>query len=321
MKKALSLILVLCMIFALAACGNKAYPSEGISVIIPKGAGGVTDTAVRALLSHAEEQNSKLKFICENVTGASGMTGLVQGANAKNDGYTLSIIPAELSAMSNISSYNCPVSPKDYRFVSIIVTIPMVLAVRTDSEYADIYDFVDKLTTETKIGNSGTYGMGDLAFTAAADGWGKDYTAVPYADGDAAAITALVADNPEVDAVVVCPSSTLDAQVAAGVVKVITSFGTDTCYDAPLVSELKSGYNLDIDFTTWVGVAVPDDTSDDIYNYLVDVFAKATQVPAYAETLSGYFMNAASITGADAESYVYNQYEFFGQLLDSMGVD
>lgn len=322
MKKIVSLMLVLCMVFAMTACSSEeTYPSESVSVIITKAAGGATDTVVRCLANLAEAQDDNLSFVCENVVGANGFTGMSQGANSKSDGYTLTIIPAELSVMSQIGMYNAPVTLDDYRFVSIMMTIPMVLVVRGDSDYKDVEDFVDKLSAETKVGNSGTYGMGDLAFSAAAKGWGKECTTVPYADGDSAAITALVADNPELDAVCVCPSSVLDAQVQAGELKVLASFGTDTCYDAPLASELDGEYALDINFTTWAGIAVPDDTPDEVYDYLVDVFGKACKEQEYSDTLEGYFINAAQITGADAEAYVHDQYDSFGAILDDLGIE
>lgn len=320
-RRALALILSLCLIAALAACSSNTYPNESITVIVPKAAGGPTDSAARTLLNCAEAIDDKLSFVCDNVTGASGVTGMTQGANAKADGYTLSMVVAELNIMSNMESYNCPVTIDDYRFISVIFTIPMLLCVRTDSDYADIYDFVDKLDSDTRMGNSGTYGMGDLAFIAATEGWGKEYTSVPYADGDSAAITALVADNPEVDAIVVCPSSTLDAQIQAGAVKVLASLGSGTAYDAPTVSTLDNGYAVDIDFTTYCALAAPKDTPDDVYNYLVDVFSKATKDDSYVSAMEELFITAASINGQDAADYFSTQYAFYSELLKSLGVE
>lgn len=322
MKKLVSMMLIVCMLLTMTACsGEEEYPADSVSVIITKAAGGATDTVVRCLTNLAESKDDKLSFVCENVVGANGFTGMSQGANAKSDGYALTIIPAELSVMSQIDFYKAPVTLDDYRFVSIMMTIPMVLVVRADSDYKDVEDFVDKLDAGTKVGNSGTYGMGDLAFRAAAQGWGKECTTVPYADGDSAAITALVADNPELDAVCVCPSSVLDAQVQAGELKVLASFGTDTCYDAPLASELDGEYGLDINFTTWAGIAVPDDTPDEVYDYLVDAFSKASSEQEYSDTLEGYFINASQITGEDAEAYVHEQYDSFGAILDSLNIE
>ena len=321
LRKVLSLVLSLAMVLALGACSSQSYPNQNVTVIVPKGAGGPTDTAARTLVKCAEGLDDKLHFVCENVTGASGVTGMAQGAGAKADGYTLSMVVAELNIMSNMQSYNCPVTIDDYRFISVIFTIPMMLCVRTDSSYADVYDFVDKLEASTRIGNSGTYGMGDLAFIAAAEGWGKQFTSVPYADGDAAAITALVAENPEVDAVVVCPSSTLDAQIQAGEIKVLASFGKGSAYDAPVVSALTGEYAVDIDFTTYCALAAPKDTPDDVYDYLVEVFSKATTDAQYVSTMEDLFITAASINGGDAKDYFSQQYAFYRDLLKSLGVE
>ncbi len=167
MRKIVSMLLIVCMLLTMTACsGEEEYPADSVSVIITKAAGGATDTVVRCLTNLAESKDDKLSFVCENVVGANGFTGMSQGANAKSDGYTLTIIPAELSVMSQIDFYKAPVTLDDYRFVSVMMTIPMVLVVRADSDYKDIQDFVDKLDAGTKVGNSGTYGMGDLAFSA-----------------------------------------------------------------------------------------------------------------------------------------------------------
>lgn len=322
LSRVLVLLLCLCMVLGVCSCSKQQdFPNQSITVVIPKGAGGPTDTAARSLLAGAEKLDDKLSFVYENVTGANGVTGLVQGASAKPDGYTMTMVVAEINIMSNMASYNCPVSIDDYRFLSVVVTLPVLLCVRQDSEYTDIYDFVDDLSEGTRIGTSGTYGMGDLAMTASAQTWGKSYTGVPYNDGDTAAITALVADNPEVDAVVVCPSSTLDSQIQSGALRVLASFGENTAYDAPRVSELDSGYTVDLNVVGHCALAVPKDTPDDVYDYLEDVIAKATKEEEYVKAMDEIFMTASSINGDDARVFMENQHEFYSNLLASIGVD
>lgn len=297
------------------------YPEQAISTIIPKGAGGITDTLTRSLLSQIEETNGDVSFYCENIPGASGIVGMTKCALAEPDGYTICLVPAEICQLANIPSYNCAVSVDDFRYVAVISSIPMLLCVRTDSGYEDIYDFVDKLDANTKIGNSGTYGMGDMAFIAAAQGWGKTGTGVPYADGDAAAITAMVADKPEVDAVICCPSSTLDAQISAGNVKVLCSLGKGTAYEAPIVSELEGEYAVDIDFTTWCVVCVPDDTPDYEYNYLVDMFSKGTCDEEWISAMADMYITTASICGEDADTYVRSQFDYYKELITQLGIE
>ena len=336
MKKLLATLLALCMVLSLAACGSEPasedtnpgtdgespnvtldYPKQSINVIVPKGAGGPTDTAARILLKYCQEYDSDLNFVVENVTGANGVTGMTKGALASNDGYTLTMIVVELGIMQNLPSYNCAVSTEDFRPVSICTANTVMLCTRA-GEYEDIYDFIDQMTADTKVGNSGTYGISDLGFQTAAQGWGKEYTSVPYADGDSASIAALLADNSEIDAIACCSSGTLTAQVEAGALDVLCVFGDEVqsfCPDAPFLKDLEDGYAVDAVVNAWCGVAVPDDTPDDIYNYLVEVFTYATESEEFQAERYESGTVPAAINGADAQAHVDEDAAHYAELL------
>lgn len=113
MKKAIAFVLTLCMIFALAACGQSAapeapsapetgdasaapeapatgeFPSKTISFIIPYAAGDGLDLTCRAML---ESIDLPVNTIVENITGASGTIGLQEAFGRPSDGYTVAIL-------------------------------------------------------------------------------------------------------------------------------------------------------------------------------------------------------------------------------------
>ena len=342
MKKLITLLLAACMIFTLAACGGTSntgtapaetpaaapaespaeepettlnFPERSVNVIVCKGAGGPTDTAVRYLMEYCEKYDDNFKVTIENVTGANGITGMTKGALADGDGYTMAAIVVELAMMQNISSYNSAVTTSDFRPVSICVCNPMAFCVRV-GEYEDIYDFIDKMSASTKIGNAGTYGIGDITTTALMAGWGKEYTPVPYADGESANMQALL--SKEVDAIVCAPSSTLNSQVEAGEIEILCVVGNDrltNCPDAPLVSELENGFAQELNVNAWAGLAVPKDTPDDVYNYLVDLCTKASNDPEFIEKLNATGSVASAINGADAQAFLDNDAAFYAEML------
>lgn len=336
MKKVFAIILSLCMVFALCACGQTAapattpaatpadtpadapelaYPERAANVIVCKGAGGPTDTAIRYLMEYCTAHDANFTTTIENVNGANGVTGMTKGALADGDGYTLSAIVVELAMMQNIASYNSAVTTDDFRAVSICVCNPMAFCVRA-GEYADIYEFVEKMTANTKIGNAGTYGIGDITTTALMEDWGKEYTAVPYADGESANMQALL--SKEVDAIVCAPSSTLNSQVEAGEIQILTVIGNDrlsNCPDVPMVSELENGLATDLNVNAWAGLAVPKDTPDDIYNYLVNLCTEATNDPEFIEKLNATGSVASAINGAEAQEFLDRDAAFFAEML------
>lgn len=337
MKKVLAMALALCMAVTMSACGQQQqqggtssadgsastpntaqtldYPKRAVDVIVCKGAGGPTDTAIRYLMQYCTANDPNFTTAIENVNGANGVTGMTKGALADGDGYTLSAIVVELAMMQNISSYNSAVTTDDFRAVSICVCNPMAFCVRT-GEYEDIYDFVDKMTADTKIGNAGTYGIGDITTTALMAEWGKEYTAVPYSDGESANMQALL--SKEVEAIVCAPSSTLNSQIEAGEIEILCVIGNDhlsNVPDAPLVSELENGLTSDLNVNAWAGLAVPKDTPDDIYNYLVDLCTKATNDPEFISNLNATGSVASAINGADAQAFMDSDAAFYAEML------
>ena len=89
MKKMAQALLAAAATFGIAASAMaQAYPSRPITIIVPFGAGGPSDTLTRIL---AERMRASLgqPVIIENVGGASGRIGTGRVAHAAPDGYTL----------------------------------------------------------------------------------------------------------------------------------------------------------------------------------------------------------------------------------------
>ena len=93
-KKIMAILLSVFMgTVMLTGCGKGgAYPSDDIEVIVPKGAGGGTDTSTRGLLTYMEKNFEGAKFNVTNNPDGGGITGMVQTAEADADGYTLGAV-------------------------------------------------------------------------------------------------------------------------------------------------------------------------------------------------------------------------------------
>ena len=64
------------------------YPEKDITVIIPKAAGGGTDTAARGLIQYMKESLDGSNFVATNKPDGGGVTGMIETSAAKADGYT-----------------------------------------------------------------------------------------------------------------------------------------------------------------------------------------------------------------------------------------
>ncbi len=80
---AIWLVLVLC-----SGAAAQDYPSRTIKLIVPTGAGGITDILARLVGKSVGEQLGQAVII-DNRTGAGGTIGTRAVAHAEPDGYTL----------------------------------------------------------------------------------------------------------------------------------------------------------------------------------------------------------------------------------------
>ena len=103
MKKIIALILALVMVMAMTACsgGGAAastdFSKKNVTCIVPYDAGGGTDAVMRGLADAAK--GSFKSITVENRSGAGGATGMLYGANAKNDGSIVTMITVELATL------------------------------------------------------------------------------------------------------------------------------------------------------------------------------------------------------------------------------
>ena len=104
MKKLLALMVALTMVFGLAAAASAAdYPTKGISVICPWGAGGGTDAVLRAFCE-AMGKDLGVTLTVDNRTGGGGIIGHQAIADADPDGYTIGMITFELSTYTHLGT-------------------------------------------------------------------------------------------------------------------------------------------------------------------------------------------------------------------------
>lgn len=81
---------IACALALIGEANAQAYPARPITMIVPFGAGGPTDTIGRII---AERMGAALgqPIVVENIGGAAGSIGVGKAAHAPPDGYTLSI--------------------------------------------------------------------------------------------------------------------------------------------------------------------------------------------------------------------------------------
>ena len=116
-----------------------AYPDRPITMIVPWGAGGGTDTITR-IFAIGFEAEMGVPVNVVNRTGGSGVVGHEAIRSADPDGYTIGVATSEITYFQSLGLAD--ITPEDFDLISRIALIPAGVTVRADSEFETLQDFL-----------------------------------------------------------------------------------------------------------------------------------------------------------------------------------
>jgi tripartite-type tricarboxylate transporter receptor subunit TctC len=121
-------------------------PEQNVRLIVPWGAGGGTDTAVRQVAQPTAEilsdRGIDIELNVENVTGAGGLNGAQAALDQPADGYT---IFADTNVVApNIAQGNAPFTLDDWAGIARMqYDTSFIITSGTQDDYPDLETFVD----------------------------------------------------------------------------------------------------------------------------------------------------------------------------------
>jgi tripartite-type tricarboxylate transporter receptor subunit TctC len=273
---------------ALAAAAGVAhaqsFPTKPITVIVPFAAGGPTDTLTRNL-GIAWSKPLKVSMIVENVGGAGGNIGVLRGAKAPPDGYTLLVHHIGMATSPTLYrklDYN-PLT--DFEYIGLIADVPMTLIARGNFPAKDFKEFLayikankDKVTYANAGIGAASHLCGLLFMTAIQ----TQFTTVPY-KGTGPAMNDLLGGQVDF----MCDQTTnTTGQIRGGKVKVygVTSrTRVPSLKDIPTLQEQgMKGFEVGV----WHAVYAPKKTPKPVMDRLVSTFQQALRDPDLKENLA-----------------------------------
>jgi tripartite-type tricarboxylate transporter receptor subunit TctC len=277
---------------ALAACAPvaaqvPAWPSRPITLIVPFPPGGLADIVARPV---AEALGRELgqSVVIENKAGAGGGIGMGQAARARPDGYTLLMALSSLTVLPEADGIlgRAPMfALSDLRPIARYTADPTVLAVRADSPWKTVKDFVDdarKRPGAINYGSSGNYGTMHVPMEILAQEAGIKLTHVPFT-GAGPAVVALLGG--QIQAVSSGPATVLQ-HVKAGKLRVLGHWGTGSLASLPEVPALKdTGFNAE--YAQWSGLFIPAAVPEPIAQRLRTAARNAAQDARVREVING----------------------------------
>mgnify|MGYP005855734189 CR=1 FL=1 len=301
MKKTLigaALALGLAVVPALAE-----YPDKELQGIIQWGAGGSTDTVMRAVTPHAEKALGG-KIIMQNVTGGVGALALNMVEAGDADGYTI-LFGAENPLLYKVMK----LGEKDYSdFTPINVLargIPILVA-RPDAPFNTFQEMIAYINANPKAVKFGSTGPGGLPSVVTAMINQKtpiDVTFVPY-DGDGPALTAL--QGGAIDVMPAVLGAAVE-NIKAGTMKPIALFDvepTPALPDVPTIVSTNPEFAELLPWGPFFGVFVKKGTPDDVVAKLVAAYQEGAKNEDFLKLMDSRGFKMMSYSGAEAEDFL-----------------
>ena len=190
---AVGLLMTLIVPSAIAA----DFPEKDITMICPWSAGGGTDTLARALVKNAK-QYFGVNVNVVNKTGGMGAVGMGDGANARADGYMVTMITTQLSTYRLMGLAD--LSYQDYDLLMLLNRSVGAIAVKADAQWQTMKDLMEYARAnpgKLSIGHSGAGGPWHLGIASISSTYDVEFNYVPF-DGAAPTRTALLGGHIDV---------------------------------------------------------------------------------------------------------------------------
>ena len=331
MKRFLAMLLALTMTASLAACGSSSggttdtadsgsdsagsdYPSKGIEVIVPYKVGGTTDLAVRGVLDAIPQEVIDQQITVTNKEGGSGLIGTEDFLTQDADGYTLGLVNCDL--VLNYVSGATDINPTEAMIpLAAVEQDPYLLLASKDAPFTSFAEFVSYAEAhpgELVVGVTGVGTVPNLLgsiLTSAS----LQVASVPY-DSAPDAIAGVLSGE-----VSLCISAMAPAvgNIDSGdlVPIAVTSAERSTASpDVPTMAETDERF-ADVNLLSWIMIAAPAGTPDDIVSFLQDALSEAVASDQYAETREGFYFEPITIGVDDLADFIAEQSDYYTTLV------
>jgi len=304
MPRIASRLVVAAVLLAMHAGAGAAesYPSRPVRIILPSGAGGITDILARVIAPRLTEGLGQ-QVVIDNRPGASGIVGSQIVAKAAPDGYTLLMVFP--SHVVNQSLY--PDVPYDtvnaFAPITLVSAVSPVLIVNTQFPARSVPELIaiakDK-PGQLNHGSTGSGSMGHLGAVLFRSMAGIKVALVTY-KGAPQALTALLSG--EIQFYLVGSAGTATTQIKAGRVRALGVGAKQRIAalpDVPPIADTLPGYEA----RGWNGILAPAGTPKPIIDRLNREIVKVVRTPEFSQVLTGEGATAVGNTPSEFDAVI-----------------
>ena len=292
------------------------YPNRVVRIVVPYGAGGVTDIMARVVAQKLSVQMGQ-QFIVENRPGAGGAIGMAEVARQPKDGYNLVMMPANLAVMSVLYDKLSFDPIKDFEPVVNVGSSPVGISVSSKLPVKNIKEFFAYAKKNSvSYASCGTASPQHIAGEYLKSVSAIDITHIPYKGCGPALPDVLSGEVPLFFASI----PHLIANAPSGRIVPIAVTGAKRSPLLPNVPTVaESGYPQ-FDVEAWFGLLVAKGTPADIVQRLNREVNKALQTPELKKTMAAQYFEPVGGTPEAFGATINRDAERLGAIVRQAGI-
>jgi len=249
-------------IVGFASSAHAAYPERTIRLVVPFGAGGITDIVARQVGKGMGDVLGQ-GVVIENRPGAGGVIAAQVAATAPPDGYTIFMGTVGTQVVNPLIYSKLSYDADKFAPVGMVSGSPFVLAVRAGLPAASFGDFVayaKKNPAKLNFGSAGNASSPHLGLELLKLTAGLDIVHVPFKSGSEAVNAAI---GEQVD-VVMDASPIIMPHVASGKLRALTVAADKRLPSAPAVPASPEVGDAGLQISSWNAFFAPAGTPPEV---------------------------------------------------------
>jgi tripartite-type tricarboxylate transporter receptor subunit TctC len=298
-----------------APAGAQSYPSEQVKIVVPFGAGSVTDNLARTL---AEKLGPiwNQTVIVENRPGLPGTTSV---AKATGDGYTL-MVTSNGHVIAKTINKNVQFDPvEDFVGISRLVEVPFVMIVPPTLPAQTFKEFIELAKKEPGKHNFSSAGVASTTFLAGEtlrQAAGLELVHVPF-KGVPEAVTAVLRGDVSF---YFAPVPDASSQAEGGKVRMLAISSPTRSKDVPNVPTIVESGVPSFKYSSWFGLMAPKGTPKAVVDKInADVHA-VLKMPEVVKRLSTLGSLPSPNSPTEFDAIIKSDEKVYAQLLAKAGV-
>lgn len=294
------------------------FPSRPVRIIIPSGAGGITDIIGRVIAPKLTEGLGQ-QVVIDNRPGASGIVGSQIVAKAAPDGYTLLMVfpshPVNASLYPDIPFDTV----KAFAPITMVSAVSPVLIVGSQFPARSVQELIAlarEKPGQLNHGSVGSSSMGHLGAELFRSMAGIKFALVTY-KGAPQVLTALLSG--EIQFYLIGSAGTAAVQVKAGRVRALGVGAKQRIAvlpDVPSISETLPGYEA----RGWNGILAPAGTPKPVIDHLHRELVKVVRSPEFAQVLTAEGATAIGNTPAEFDAIIRADIRKWAKVIQDAGI-